>query len=52
MHRTTADELNARFADWYYVISDSVYEKIRIKRSDVVEVTDAGAAENTGSTGP
>ena len=30
-------ELNDRFADWYYVMSDSAYQKIRLKRSDVVE---------------
>jgi hypothetical protein len=29
-------ELNARFADWYYVVSDNVYQKLRFKRSDLV----------------
>jgi hypothetical protein len=29
-------ELNARFADWYYVVSDGVYEKLRFKRADIV----------------
>lgn len=33
------DELNARFADWYYVIADDVYRKIRLARADVVEAT-------------
>lgn len=29
-------ELNARFADWYYVISEDVYKKIHLSRSDIV----------------
>src|SRR4029078_5538057 len=30
-------ELNARFADWYYVVSEDGYKKIRLTRSDSVE---------------
>jgi hypothetical protein len=30
-------ELNERFAAWYYVISDEVYRKIRLSRSDIVK---------------
>ena len=30
-------ELNERFADWYYVISDEVYQKIHLSREDVVK---------------
>jgi hypothetical protein len=30
-------ELNSRFADWYYVISDDVYRKIHLTRSDIVK---------------
>jgi len=40
-------ELKDHFADWYYVISDSVFEKIRLKRSDVVEIV---ADENVDNT--
>ena len=29
-------ELNARFADWYYVISDEVYRKIHLSRKEIV----------------
>lgn len=29
-------KLNSRFADWYYVVSDSVYQQIRLRRSDLV----------------
>ena len=31
------EELNARFADWYYIISDEVYHKIHLSRADVVK---------------
>ena len=30
-------ELNARFADWYYVISDEVYHKIHLGRDDLIK---------------
>ena len=30
------DDLNARFADWYYVISDEVYRKIHLGRDEIV----------------
>ncbi len=30
-------ELNGRFADWYYVVSEDVYKKIRLTRSDIVK---------------
>jgi hypothetical protein len=29
-------QLNARFADWYYVVPDSVYQKLKLKRADIV----------------
>lgn len=31
-----SDELNVRFADWYYVISDDSFEKLRLKRTNLV----------------
>ena len=40
-----AEELNARFADWYYVISDEVYRKIRISRSDIINKDDVSLEE-------
>ncbi len=48
--RQRARELNARFADWYYVISDPVYGKIRLRRSDIVEKTVSGE-DQAGDTG-
>ncbi|MHC4650230.1 MAG: DUF4340 domain-containing protein [Planctomycetota bacterium] len=35
--RQRARELNDRFADWYYVIADDVYDKVRLRRDDVVK---------------
>ena len=32
-----ADELNARFADWYYVIAAEDFEKLRVTRKDLVK---------------
>jgi hypothetical protein len=32
-----AEELNARFADWYYIISDDVYRKIRLGHDEIVK---------------
>ncbi len=29
-------ELNDRFADWYYVISDEVYRKVHVRRDEIV----------------
>jgi hypothetical protein len=34
-------ELNNRFADWYYVVSDAEYAKIRLGRADVIEAKPA-----------
>jgi hypothetical protein len=28
--------MNARFADWYYVISSDSFKKLRLKRSDLI----------------
>jgi hypothetical protein len=32
-----AEALNARFADWYYVISDEMYRKIRVDRAAILK---------------
>lgn len=34
-------ELNGRFADWYYVVSDKEYAKIHLGRNTMVEKTEA-----------
>jgi len=30
-------ELNERFADWYFIISDDVYKKIHLSRADIIQ---------------
>lgn len=35
--RKKVEELNDRFADWYYVISSESFEKLRLKREDLVK---------------
>lgn len=40
-----AKELSARFADWYYVISDATYQKIHLGRAEIVEKKTPPAGE-------
>ena len=35
--RETVKELNLRFGDWYFVVSDEVFKKIRLSREDVIK---------------
>ncbi len=35
--RKLTDELNARFAKWYYVISASKFDKLHVKRKDLIK---------------
>lgn len=43
-------ELNNRFADWYYVVSDKEYAKIHLGRADIVKAKEkADEAKNDGS---
>lgn len=32
-----SDALNARFADWYYVIPSSAFDKLRVSRKDLIQ---------------
>lgn len=43
-------ELNDRFADWYYVISNDVFEKIHLSRSQVIAAAEPGEATGEGDT--
>ncbi len=38
--RQRVEELNARFGDWYYVIADATYKKIRLGRDDVIKAAE------------
>lgn len=41
-------ELNARFADWYYVISDETFRKIHLGRADIVKKKEPEKKEGEG----
>ena len=41
-------ELNGRFADWYYVVSEDIYKKLRLSRSDLIQEGEKTAEEGTG----
>jgi len=40
-------ELNDRFADWYYVISDGVYQRTHLSRKDIVKKKEKKEDEKT-----
>ncbi len=47
-------ELNERFADWYFIISDDVYKKIHLGRADIIKKKDAkdeAGADKSGGLG-
>ncbi|MEN6450609.1 MAG: DUF4340 domain-containing protein [Thermoguttaceae bacterium] len=41
-------ELNARFADWYYVISDEVFRKIHLGRDEIVKKKEKAKGDHAG----
>ncbi len=45
-------ELNKRFADWYYVISNDVYKKIHLSRNQVISKKENEAEAATGTGAP
>jgi hypothetical protein len=45
-------ELNERFADWYYIISDATYRKIHLTRDDVVKKKEKPAEEKAAADAP
>jgi hypothetical protein len=49
--RKKAAELNARFADWYYVISDDVYKRIKVRTADLLQAPADAAQPDAESTG-
>jgi len=40
------DALNKRFGDWYYIISDDVFKKIRLDRAQIIKTKKAEGAGN------
>ncbi|MBN2474299.1 MAG: DUF4340 domain-containing protein [Pirellulales bacterium] len=47
--RKKVKELNDRFADWYYIISDDVYQKIHLGRDQIVKKKEKEKAEDEGT---
>lgn len=47
--RKKVAELNARFSDWYYIVSDSVYQKLKVSRDQLFKSPDQ-AAQGDGQT--
>ncbi len=45
---TRVKELNDRFADWYYVVSEDVYKKLRLTRSDIAKESATAKDEGFG----
>ena len=45
---TRVTELNARFADWYYVISEDVYKKVHLSRADIIKEVSGAKDEGFG----
>ena len=46
-------ELNGRFADWYYIVSDEEFKKIHLNREAVIKAKAESASDTAqGSTGP
>lgn len=45
-------ELNQRFADWYYVIPEATYSKLRIDRDEIFQSESDAAAPPTGGFSP
>lgn len=45
-------ELNRRFADWYYVISAEVFDRMKLNRTDLVKAKEAPPEEQTPPTTP
>lgn len=43
--RERVKELNDRFADWYYVISNDVYKKIHLSRAEVLKKPESEAGD-------
>lgn len=42
------NELNSRFADWYYVIAEDVYRKVHLGRSDIIVAGDTAPEDDFG----
>jgi len=48
--RETVKDLNLRFGDWYFVVSNDTFQKIRLGRNDVIKKKDAKPAEGESAS--
>ena len=48
--KKTSDDLNARFAEWYYVISAESFDKLRLARADLVQPKEEEEDSDEAST--
>ena len=46
------EELNDRFGDWYYVIANDIFKKIRLTRDDLVKAIDTSDDESANASSP
>jgi hypothetical protein len=46
-----AQELNARFAGWYYVVSEDTYRKIHLNREDVIKAKEETKTDGANPNG-
>jgi hypothetical protein len=51
--RQTVKDLNLRFGDWYFVVSNDTFQKIRLSRDDVIKTKDVevDAGESAAADG-
>lgn len=50
--RQQVKDLNLRFGDWYFVVSNDTFKKVRLGKKDVVKVKENDAATNSAAGAP
>ena len=48
--RESVKDLNLRFGDWYFVVADEVFQKVRLSRDNVVKKKEKPKAEGEAAT--
>jgi hypothetical protein len=48
--RESVKELNVRFGDWYFVVDDKVFQKVRLSREDVIKKKEKPQADGEAAT--
>ncbi len=46
--KAKVSELSYRFADWYYIVSDDVFKKLRLRRADIIKFSEEALKNGTG----